>query len=708
MKKIFFYLLALLICQSNASLLTAQTSVTQPEAGKSYNIVHGTGLFLSRNINSEVPLIENPTGYYDQIFEFEPVPEEAGTYYIKNMYDDDYLVLGEANVWSMTWVKNPATIPVLAKAKYQISILEATTTYIQIKNLGSAMLGTDHTSAGSEVYADKNGLTNSNYQWIIKEYSDEVDKTALSNKLTEAITLYEATSAGSGSDQYPESSRNALKYTIDEAQEIFDDPQADQADVNEILLDLSAALEAYIDSVNPFLPDTSASYYIGHSNGLFFGTNLQVSAGTYAADQQFKFVAVQGQNGIYNIQSISSNEYLTRSPDNAWDILWAPDPAIERTQFEIKSVGGGLYRIRCIGLSGAATAEESYLGIDPWATGVYVNKNGKDISHHWRITDITTIGLVTTALEEALAKVTEFLQYAVRGTGSDQYPPQQYDALTAAKTAAETLLANIGSATQDQVGTATLALNNALAAAIAAVNPFLPDANKTYNIIHYGGLYLGDYPASNSIAIFHQTQENDQLVKFTAVSGKSGVSNIQFLSLPDKYLTRSSEPHLDGSGNPEPGKYDDYKLIWGDDAATEFAQFEIKKNGIANYYGIRCITVGPQRPDSYIGTDDANEYAVASVDKTGAGTNHYWRLIESTDTGISKAANTDVRIYSANKQLTINGLKGNSRVFVYTLAGRLISTSEITGAIYNKELPVGNYIIVVNGASLYRGIVAVR
>ncbi|GAB6013330.1 hypothetical protein [Viscerimonas tarda] len=708
MKKINFFLLAvLLLCQSGFTSLMAQPSVTTPVQGQDYSIVQATGLFLTRNLNTENPQIKNPSGNWDQVFVFEPVAQEDGTFYIKNAYDDDYLVRGDANAWTMVWVKDPTTISTPANGKYQIVAIDGNTDYIQIKNLGSGfMIGTDDTADGSTVYGDKSGLTDVKYLWKIKEYSNEVDLTALRNKFNEAKSLFDTTSEGSGSDQYPSSTRNALKDAIDDAQDIIDDSSAEQFEVNDALLTLTDALLAYINSVNPYRPDASITYYIIHSSGLFFGTGVNIGAGSYAPDQQFKFIAVAGKDAVYNIQLVSTGAYLARS--GGWSLVWGDDPSDGLAQFQIKSTGTGYYRIWCTTVAGDKTAEQSYMGTDSndSGAGVYVDKSGQDGKHYWKFQDVDNMPVIKTALEEAIDKVTEFLSYASKGDGSDQYPAAQYDALTAAKGDAEAIFGN-EAATQAQVGDATLALNDALAAAIAAVNPFLPDVTKTYNIIHFGGLFFGE--VDQNLEIFTQSKQDNQLFKFVAVAGKTGVYNIQVASVPGKYVTRSAEPHLDGAGLHEEGKYDDYKLFWGEDATTDFAQFEIRKVGNKDYHTIKCITPGPQRPNSYIGTDNTTENSGASVDKDGKNTNHYWRVVDSSETGISRVVDkNDVIVYANGNQLQISELKGQNRISVYTLTGQSISASTVNGSTYSKELTSGNYIVVVNGTSSYRGIIIVK
>jgi hypothetical protein len=719
-KKLLTLLAVALTCQCGLFSLVAQPSVTTPKTdGQYYTIVQATGLILTRNMNAENPQVKIPSGNYDQVFVFESVPNEDGTYYIKNVYDDDYLVRGESNAWTMIWVKDPTTITTLNNGKYQIASIEGNADYIQIKNLGSgSMLGSDNATDGSAVYGNKNGTTDIKYQFKIKEWSSDVDFTALQKKLDEALALYNNTSAGTGSDQYPANKRTELNNAITDAQEIIADPQAEQAEVNEALIALTAALEAYIASVYPYQPDVTKTFYINHSSGLFFTNASTIAEGDYTANQQFQFVAVSGQTAIYNIKNVATGKYLTRDvgPEGEtftywWGLKWTEDPTNQYTKYEIKSTGTGYYTIRNTGeVLNNGVQRNSCLGTDAntSGTGVYLDKSGTDGKHYWKFQDITTVAVNKTALEAAIAKAADFLSYASKGDGSDQYPAVEYDALTVAKATADAVFAD-GNATQTQVGDATLALNDALAAAIAAVNPFLPDVSKTYYIEHYSGLYFGEYSDethTNTPAIFTNANSNTQQFQFVATA-ETGVYNIKIVSL-GKYLTRESAPNgnTDSNGNP---LYNDYNLLWGEDVTTDFAKFIIKKVGVQNYHTIKCITEGPQRPNSYVGTDATSDYTGVYVDKNGTSTNHYWNVKLLGGTAIKQIkAGYKPYVFTESRELTIKNLEGSNRINIYSVAGQLISSSQSSGNEYTKGLHSGNYIVVVQGDSNYRGIVIVK
>jgi hypothetical protein len=706
----------------------AQT-VTVPEAGTLYTIKHA-GFYLTHSYGSDAPVIRNASGAEDQQFEFVPVNGVANTYQIKCVGTDGFLARKDAeNGWTMFWVSDPnapsnwpsqSTVTddaeKIKNAQFEIVSKTGDATYgdyVIFKNVaGGGYFGPDAISDNETVYANKgeteaaNGYIKS--VWYIAEASDEVDKTALQSKYNEAKTLFDNTTAGTGSDQYPAETREALSDALDNALYVLEDDGAFIEDVNDALSDLTTALDNYRKSVYPFLPDPAKTYYIQHSSSYYFTGNA-IATASYAADQQFKFVAVGGQ--WFNIQLLNNaTQYLTRS-DNGYSLIWATDGTVGTAQFTFKSTGDGYYTIQCAALTGDKIEPDWFIGTDynTAGSGAYVDKNGTDGKHKWKIFDITTLPVIKDALEDAVANAAEFLQYAVRGDGPDQYPAEQYDALIAAKTAAEAVIANTA-ATQQQVSDATLTLNNALSACIAEVKPLNPDGTKEYQIVHYGGLFLNaieftgyeeqETDKPNGLTIAPKSDADNQKIKFVA-SDVDDAYNITIASVLGKYLTRCTDPHPN-----EEGKYDDYKLIWGDDAASPYAKFEIKRAtvvGYYNYYTIKCISEGPQRTNSYAGTDAATAGSSIYIDKNGTSSNHFWKIQEFGTSNALKQINAgNVFVYSNDGNLKISRLEGHNNVSVYNAVGQLVAAASGSRTEFETQLPKGIYVVVVNGNSPYR------
>jgi hypothetical protein len=719
MKKTNTLLSIFLLALFGTISMWAQT-VTIPEVGVSYTIKHiASAFFLERSGGETTPVINAASGDTDQAFEFVLVNGTTDTYNIKCQATDEFFARADAgNIWTMIWVEDPnspdnwpsSTLENKAQNAQWKIVAANDGSYVNIQSAANTggYIGTDYVVPGSATYADK-GQTLANSQWYIKEFTGEVDKAALQNKYDEAKILFDNTTQGTDSDQYPANTRTALATALKYALEVLDDEGALQDDVNAALLDLNTALDNYRKSVYPFLPDPAKTYYIQHSSSYYF-TGNSIAAATYVADQQFKFVAVGGQ--WFNIQLANdATQYLTRS-DNGYSLIWAADGTVTTAHFTFKSSGDGYYTIQCAALTGDKIEPYWFIGTDnnTAGSGAYVDKNGTDGKHKWKIFDITTLPVIKDALEEAVANAAEFLQYAVRGEGADQYPATEYDALTAAKTAAEAVIANTN-ATQLQVSDATLALNSALSACLAAVTPLEPDVTKEYQIVHSGGLFLNaleftgyegmETDKPNALTIAEKSGADNQKIKFLA-SDVASAYNITVASIPGRYLTRCTDPHPN-----EEGKYDDYKLIWLENAASSYAKFEIKRATVAgyyNYYTIKCITAGPTRTNSYAGTDATTAGSGISIDKNGTSSNHFWKIQEFGTTNALKQINAnDVFVYAGNGSLKISRLKGNNRISVYNAVGQLMTTAPNSRSEFETQLPKGIYVVVVNGDSPYRG-----
>jgi hypothetical protein len=197
-------------------------------------------------------------------------------------------------------------------------------------------------------------------------------------------------------------------------------------------------------------------------------------------------------------------------------------------------------------------------------------------------------------------------------------------------------------------------------------------------------------------ALLTFTGEDNQRFLFSSVQGYPDRFNITIASL-GQYMTRDNTAE------------NDYKLFWGSDPDTEFAQFIIKRAGNGDYYTVQCVTPGPTRTNSFLGTDDNVEFTGVWIDKNGKDGKHYWTVVKAGGSdGIKYTAADKAVVYSYNNQLTVRGLQGQSQVLIYTINGQLVSTMATNNVSYSKALASGNYIVVVNGKSSYRGVIIVK
>lgn len=147
----------------------------EPDGSVKCYIKHiGSERYLTRNIAEEYPRVMSFTGSRDQEFSFIPVDEMPGNYYLKNSATGEYLVIGDENDWRMIWVFDPTTITFPERGMYQVMNISGSDN-IQIKNVGSGMLGTDSNDENSEVYGNKWGETEPRFLWSLDILSGSFD-----------------------------------------------------------------------------------------------------------------------------------------------------------------------------------------------------------------------------------------------------------------------------------------------------------------------------------------------------------------------------------------------------------------------------------------------------------------------------------------------------------------------------------------------------
>lgn len=661
-----------------------------------------------------------------QNFQFRLVAGTTDIYNILNVESNKYLARkdansGSTNDWTMFWVAdpndannwtdNPKAADVKQNAQFKI-VPGSDGTYVSIQNVaGSKYMGTDNDSDGSAAYANKDA-TSARAKWLLSIPTGETEKDALQAAYDAALNLYNNTEEGNGSNQYPANERTALWNAIQDAEDVLYNPSASQSVVNAAVTALNNALSVYKAAINPFLPDGDAAYYIQSAggSGCYLTTNGNgntIVAATYAIDQQFKFVRFQTTEYFYIVKASDPTQLLTRQA-NGYSLAWGTEQS-GLARFRFKGTGDDNYTIECQEIPEGSNRSTSFVGVNENRDGesAYADKDGKDGKHKWKIINIEDVELTTTPLEEAINKAQEdFLDYAQKGNGSDQYPAAEYDALVNAIAAGNAILANTTGITQTQIGNATIAINNALAAVRVLANPFQPNETKNYQIVHYGGMFLGakaftgyiegtDPPSALTLA---PQSDADSLKMNILVAASENSVNIQFASVPGKYLTRFT-----GTQVNNPSKHDDYKLVWLDDAASQYAQFEIKRIGIKDYYTIKCISEGPERNSSYLGTDDTVVRSSVSIDKSGTSTNHYWRVQEFGTTATKSAIVNNVFVSTGNGSLTVNRLEGANRIAIYSIVGQLVASVSHFGSEFETQLPKGIYLVTVNGDSPYSG-----
>ncbi len=91
---------------------------------------------------------------------------------------------------------------------------------------------------------------------------DPVDKTELAAKIQEAEDLIENTTEGTAEGQYMYGSQAALQEVIDLAKAVYDDAEATQPAVDSAVVNLTQAIEDYLDKeVVPIAPDALVGHW---------------------------------------------------------------------------------------------------------------------------------------------------------------------------------------------------------------------------------------------------------------------------------------------------------------------------------------------------------------------------------------------------------------------------------------------------------------
>jgi len=159
-----------------------------------------------------------------------------------------------------------------------------------------------------------------------------------------------------------------------------------------------------------FQPDPTATYYIVHYSGFYLdagtfpinGANynnvVYITVQDYSPDQEYKFVPVQGKNGVYNIMQVSSGLYICSAYiSTVTDFLGAFTDDGNMDQFQMKSTGTGYYTITRLG----NTEPNSYWGTDSNTNSIIVwtNKDGTNSLDYWYFVEAsgTSINPVVTS-----------------------------------------------------------------------------------------------------------------------------------------------------------------------------------------------------------------------------------------------------------------------------------------------------------------------
>lgn len=563
--------------------------ITVPIAGKSYNIVHSSGLLLSEGTTYAQIMTKGSTAARSQSFKFVAVSGQTGVYNIQSDTTANFLGFTSYNT---QWV-TPASTATQVKIAATSNGL-----YVSIQFVGKAALGTDGTANAAVIYTDKSATaTNSNWNLIVV---GSPIKTSLNAAITTVTKKLASTTVNVPTGIHSQATRDALSVSLIIAQSIYDNENATQAEVDQAITDLYDALAAYTNGETFYLIHSTTGLYLsqGATNA-----NIMILGNTGAVSQVFKFLPISGQNGMYNVQATTSGKYLAFSGFNT---TWASTTS-SATTIQLVTVTDSTFNIKFTG-NGALGADSKIDG------GVVFSNKGGDPFKMLLITGLA----VKTALQAAITVATTKLANTTVGTGPGQYSQDVRDALTAVLTTAQGIN-NKTDATQKEVNQAVSDLN----AALVTYTATSLTQGQTYNIVHTSGNYLTEenkLGAISDILTAGGATALSQAFSFAPVTGESGVYSIK--SASGKYLAYSGS-----SAN------------W---SATVTNNTKVRlidtSDGKLN---IRFVNAG------CLGTDGTTSGSTTWADKDGSNINHKWTLTQITlpatiATVTAKLSNTTV------------------------------------------------------------------
>lgn len=375
-------------------------------------------------------------------------------------------------------------------------------------------------------------------------------------------------------------------------------------------------------------PEEGQKYYLKHLGNTFLtvgndGKSSHLKEPTGNANQQYRFIPVNGQKGKYYMQQVSSGLYLYNNSgnlgltENYTDVSPANDAV-----FEVLPLEGEKYvRVKL---------NTGYLATDEYEDGAIVSTNKGNATHpsrFWELllctSDVGKIGLVN-----LIDETKEFLSTAIRGTSPGSYPADKYDELISTLSEAEQITKK-SDAAQTEVDEMLSDLQGALLSCKESIILLASDPEKMYNIIHSSGNYLGTKGTNAGIATADGS--TNQQFKFVPVGGESDVYNIQQVST-NKYLGRNQ-----------------WNTVWNSTAESEF-RLDV---GSGN-----TIRIKYTETNKYLGTDDNSDGSFVYSDKDGSSDKHTWLLKIVGERDFSAL---DLALSKALLQKTFTTLIGNNR-----------------------------------------------
>ncbi len=568
MRKILF-VLSLVLMWATFQTKAADAPITAPEAGKSYYIMHSSGMLMSWDPSmgdgqrlTMYNLGNNP----NQKWQFKAVEGKEGVYTIYNEVMKQYLyadgwaaalgdnVDGDAYYFSFEISYLPEQICIKDKNGYLgsdnnnegggiymnkgnrdgkclFNIIEAKegflTTALETAIANAEKAKEGNGSQAALAYLDAaiahahgvmTGATSQN------EINAEVDvvKAAINNAnaVKTAVATAEEAVVGDNYGEYTQADFNALKAAIATAEAALTGEN-----VAEAITALNEAVSTFNASYKTFVPEAGKKYYVYQVETGRLLSNVAGSEALQWLDpemtevQQFSFALVDGETNVYNVVT-NDGKYVRW---NSWHTQLTDDATIyeAKWRFDLLDAAKELFMIRRN--DGWAVG----LGTDPGSTSVFSDKS--NVYTRVMIMEAKPGMVITKGLENLIASAKETVANAVVGDKTWNYPQAAVDALNAAIAAAETALPGLTEQAKVAETTATLQAAIDAFAAEKILPRFEPKAGEKYrfSVNKYSTKYMTADAESGALidASDYEAGKAAQHWEFVAVEGGYKVVN---------------------------------------------------------------------------------------------------------------------------------------------------------------------------------------
>lgn len=314
-----------------------------------------------------------------------------------------------------------------------------------------------------------------------------VDKAALQAAIAEATTFLNASEIGYTVGKYPQGAKNILLYIINAASILEQDANASQADINEAVTEVNAALATFKESIftaNPVTRNVLIAALNWKTHEQLSNVTLKVNGVSYTIVSAAGIYVdiIDGPNDI----ELSKDGYVT-AVVNAYTIpsnwpgagFYMNNIVTGTMTVKDKATKQAIQGVTIVVNGEAYTTDEN--GEVSVTTGegyneITISKPGyklvKESEYHLDADNKYDFELVKLNIENLMTQIadaTEAFQQAEEGTGVGEYPKAAIDALEAAIEAAEKVR---------DTATSQEAINNANAALQAAIAAF--DSQKIH------------------------------------------------------------------------------------------------------------------------------------------------------------------------------------------------------------------------------------